>query len=360
MGDVVTVTRENGEVSYKARIRRRGEKPLTKTFRRKTDAAKWIQHSEAQLLSGKGLPRPKRHTVSDAIARYLIDVLPHKKASTQSVQRQMLSKLKSILGDYRFVEVDYDVLAQARGFLQTEEVRRIGVEEPQFRGPASVNRYFALLNHIYSVAIRDWSWADLNPVSKMRPLREPKGRERSLTDDELKTIMAGLARHDRADFRLIVKLALITGARRGNCETLEWQHVDLDARTVSFPDTKNNKPHVAPITEELCDELKEYRRATGVLTGPVFPSKPGSARPSVDVKQVWRRFAADVGLKDLRFHDLRHAVGSHLAKQNVSLHMIAKLLGHRSLESTKRYAHLGVQDVVPHVEELGARLRRVK
>jgi integrase len=65
-------------------------------------------------------------------------------------------------------------------------------------------------------------------------------------------------------------------------------------------------------------------------------------------------------LKGLRFHDLRHSVASVLAKQNVPLLTIGKVLGHRSLESTKRYAHLIIDDLVPHVEMLGARLKRVK
>jgi integrase len=360
MGDVLEVSRKSGEVSFKARVRRRGEPLLTKTFKRKSDALKWIGYVEAQLLEGKGLPRPKRHTVAEAIDRYIEEILPQKKASTQRVEKPRLLFWKDRLGTKRLAEVDRDALSDARKHLLDTQVWRKGATKGQSRGNATANRFFALLRHVYSVCVRDWEWSDDNQVSKIRALREPKGRNRTLSDDELKKILVALETHERKDFRLIVQIALVTGCRRGNAQSIHYEHVDFERPTVTFPDTKNNLPHVAPITRELADEIKAYVSLAKIEAGPLFPSKEGSRMPYVDVKQVWRTFASDNELEKLRFHDLRHAVGSYLAQQNVPLITIGKLLGHKSLESTKRYVHLGVEEMTQPVEQLGARLRRVK
>ncbi len=358
MGTISLVRRDSGELSYRARVGRRGVDVTTKTFKRKTDAQKWIWVVESDLLRGQGLPKPKRHTVAEAIDRYMKEIVPNKKRGTQAVLVPRLALWSSILGARRLAEVDLDALAKAREYLLTTPIERVGVVATKLRGPATINRYFAILRHVYSVAIREWGWADSNPVVKIRPFREPEGRERILSDADLRRIVDTLDSHPRQDFQLIVRIALVTGCRRGNVESIRWEHIDFNNRTVIFPDTKNNRPHVAPLPEDICARLSARRIEMAAFSGPVFPSREGSASPYVDVKQVWRRFVKALGMTDLRFHDLRHNVGSFLAKQNVSLFMIGKVLGHRSLESTKRYMHVGVADIVQHTERLQGRISK--
>jgi hypothetical protein len=69
MGDIIEIVRGSGKRSYKARVRRVGEKLLTKTFRLKTEATKWITLMESECVKGKALPRRNLHTVREAIER---------------------------------------------------------------------------------------------------------------------------------------------------------------------------------------------------------------------------------------------------------------------------------------------------
>jgi integrase len=360
VGDIIENKLSSGKISYRARVRRKGEAVITKSFRRKTDAQKWIGIVEADLLKGHGLPKTYRKTLKEAIEQYKIDVVPRKKASTQYVQKHMLEFWVSELGERRLDDINYDDLSKAQATLRATKVYRKGHKEPQSRGDASINRYFAVLRHVFSIALKKWKWTRTNPVLEMTPLYEGNGRTRILSNSELKTLLEKLESHPRKDFRLIVHITLITGCRRGNAQSIHWEHVDLFGKTILFPDTKNNTPHVVPITQDLCDDLIAYKKISEQERGPIFPSKPGSHSPYVDVKQIWRKFASVHKFDDLHFHDLRHSVASFLAKQNVSLFSIGRLLGHKSLESTKRYAHMGVADVAPYVEQLGARLKRVK
>lgn len=360
MGDIVLIPKLGGSVSYKARVRRKGEPLLTKTFKRKTDATKWISSVEARLLEGRGLPKVYRRTFAEAIDRYLEEVLPHKKPSTQSIQKQKLLYWRERLGHYRLSEVDTELLLSERRYLLETKVERKGHKQPSSRGAAAVNRYFALLRHLMNICVREWQWCETNSIARIRALRESKGRECILSDEEIQKILSGLEKHEREDFRLIVMITLITGCRRGNAQSIRWRDIDFEQRTLTFPDTKNNSPLTVPLTVELVELLTRRREFVKTVGDYVFPSAPGSICPYVDVKQQWRRFSKKLGFEDLHFHDLRHAVASFLAKSSVPLVAIGRMLGHKSLQSTKRYAHMAVNDIVPHTEMLGARLRRVK
>ena len=358
MGDILKVQCKDGSLSFKARIRRKGHSPIMQTFKRRTDAKNWIKQQESEILAGRQIGHRQRHKFSKVIARYLDEIMPDKKEGTKYVQIPMLHRLANYFKDTELHTIDYDSLIRARQYLQNEKVARKGQSTPVTRGNATINCYFALLRHVFSVAVRDWRWIDDNPVSRMRPLREGKGRVCSLTDEQMRTIVEALENHPREDFKLIVKIAMITGCRRGNAQTIQWHDIDFTNNTITFPDTKNNTPHIAPITPELAESLRAFQAKNRAFQGYAFPSADGSRIPFVDVKQTWRRFALSLGYEDLHFHDLRHAVASYLAKQNVSLLTIGKLLGHKSLESTKRYAHICVEDLQQHTKILGDRLNK--
>lgn len=135
-------------------------------------------------------------------------------------------------------------------------------------------------------------------------------------------------------------LALVTGCRRGNAQSLRWKDVDFESRALIFPDTKNGKPLTVPITEDLVLRLRNRKLRVGRVSEYAFPSSPGSKVPYVDVKQQWRKFSKQLGWQDLHFHDLRHAVASYLAKHSVPLLSIGRMLGHKSLESTTSVMHI--------------------
>ncbi|WP_188656297.1 site-specific integrase, partial [Roseibium aquae] len=78
----------------------------------------------------------------------------------------------------------------------------------------------------------------------------------------------------------------------------------------------------------------------------LFPRRDGMA--PIDIRTAWENARDAAGLVDFRFHDIRHSTASYLAMNGASLVEIAEVLGHRTLQMVRRYAHLSES----HVKEL--------
>jgi hypothetical protein len=88
MATIVRRIGKNGQTSYRAQVRRKGSPPLSATFTKLSDARKWEQVTEAAILEGRHFKtaEAKRHTLTDLIDRYLLDVMPHKRPRTSYTQ----------------------------------------------------------------------------------------------------------------------------------------------------------------------------------------------------------------------------------------------------------------------------------
>ncbi|MEO1985204.1 MAG: site-specific integrase [Martelella sp.] len=89
----------------------------------------------------------------------------------------------------------------------------------------------------------------------------------------------------------------------------------------------------------------------------VFPGKDGT-KPRADLKKPWAAVTRHAELNGLRIHDLRHSFASFAAASGVSLQAIGKLLGHKSIKSTERYAHLAEDPLRNAASEVGATIHR--
>jgi len=152
-----------------------------------------------------------------------------------------------------------------------------GKEKPRAISPATVNREFAFLKHVYNIAVRDGK-TESNPVSKLRMLRESSGRVRYLSDDEEQRLMKVLPTD--AD-RQRVTVLLHTGFRRVSSSGsghLEPPSTPLDATALVFPNTEANR---------------DLRWAKKIVPAALRAAK----------------------IDDFRFHDLRHTFASRLAME---------------------------------------------
>ena len=190
-----------------------------------------------------------------------------------------------------------------------------------------------------------------NPCRGIRRYRR-KGRERFLSDDEMRRLSAALSR--RAGARpaevAAVRLLLLTGCRNGEILTLRWS--DCREGHLFLRDGKTG-----PRTVWLS---RPARAVLGALdrTGPwVFPApRGGGPRSRSWLGRFWRRVRAEAGLGDVRLHDLRHTHASVALRQGVTVLAIGRLLGHANPGTTLKYTHAADATVMDAAEAVGLAL----
>jgi len=332
---------KKGEVRYLVQLRLKGCPPATATFSAKADARNWAQRTEVALRAARYGPAAavadQRHTLGEALERYVRDVKPHSK------RLPYLAWWSDQVGSHLLSNVSSTVIAQWRDHL----ARRGGPHGGTT--PATCNRYLAALSHVFTIAEKDWGWIDANPCRRVRRLTEPRGRVRFLSDAERERLL-GVCRQSR-DARLypLVVLAIATGARQAELIGLRWSDIDLQRRSAILHKTKNGERRSLPLTGLALELLRDLAAARPVGGDHVFP---GRRRKPAFPRRAWEVATAAAGLEDFRFHDLRHSCASYLAMSGASAPEIAAVLGHKTLAMVKRYAHLAE----PHTAGVVARM----
>ncbi|MBI5598824.1 MAG: site-specific integrase [Deltaproteobacteria bacterium] len=201
--------------------------------------------------------------------------------------------------------------------------------------PATANRHVACLKHMHTKAV-EWDLGGedvLKRVRRVKMLPEHNRRLRFLSREESAALVVACDPH----LRPIVVTALNTGMRKGEILSLEWgRHVDLRHGLILLDVTKNGERREVPINQTLREILSALVRRIG--SPYVFTD--GEGRRYRDVKRSFASACRRAGIKDFRFHDLRHTFASQLVMAGVDLTTVKELLGHKTLTMTLRYAHL--------------------
>jgi len=312
---------------YRVQVRVRG-RYQSATFPRLAQARRWGVRTEHALYEQHHFPAPApaRHTLRELLERYDREVLPGKRPHTQATQAQQLAWWQQQLGHLRLDQVTPERLAAAR-----ERLR-------QGRQPGTVNQYLATLSHALNTAVLEWGWLDSSPLRRVRRLREPRGRVRWLDEAERQRLLAAGAASSNRLLLPVVILALSTGARKQELLSLTWRDVDLRRERLLLHQTKTGERRSVPLTGRALAEMQALAKVRRIDTALVFPRRDG--RAPIDLRYAWQQALRQAGLADFRFHDLRHCCASYLAMNGASLVEIAEVLGHKTLQMVKRYAHL--------------------
>src|SRR5215831_984384 len=318
----------HGQNVYYVKVRRKGYPPQSATFHKLSDAKRWAQMTEGAIVDGRYFSPndAKRHTINDLLARYRQDVLPHKRSSTVYNQVYHLQWWEAQLGHYALSEITPALIVEYRDKLA------------RTRENSTVRRYLAVLSHAFTVAVQEWEWVNENPFHKVSKPKEPRGRVRFLSEDERQRLLDSCQVSRNSSLYTIVILALSTGARRGELLSLHWSDVDLKRGMLTFRKTKNGETRAVPLTGYALDVLAHHTKLCRLDTTLVFPERTGT-RP-MSIREAWKFTVQRAGITNFRFHDLRHSAASYLAMGGASLAEIAEVLGHKTLQMTKRYAHL--------------------
>ncbi len=346
------VSRDN-KVSYRVQVRVRGHESVGATFKRKTDAKDWASQTTAAIKEGRYFPHKEaeRHTVEEAIEKYLEEVMPNKKPSTQASQRLLLAWWEREIGRFRLSDVTAKLLTNKRRFLKSTPGR-----QGKPRSNAICNRYMSSFSHVFTVSKREWGWVQMNPFTDIKKLPEPRGRVRYLDRDERKRLLEACLDSGESALYGIVVLAISSGMRRGEVLGLEWRHVHFDTKQIVLFDTKNDEIRSVPMVG-LAHAILEKRSKIRRLDTPlVFPGKKQASGEvlRLEFRTAWGKVLQAAEIEDFRFHDLRHCCASYLAQQGCSPLQIAEVLGHKTLEMVKRYSHLSPVHTRGVVEQMNA------
>jgi len=334
------------QTSYRVMVRLKGHPPESATFSRKTDAAKWAQDTESAIREGRYFKtaEAKKHTLAQLIDRYQTEVLAEKPQEKRRDQQRHLKWWKEELGDYTLVDLTPAIIVERRGHLAKGTTIR-----KQRRSPGTVNRYLTSLGHVFSIAVKEWGWLETNPMRKVRKLKEPRGRVRILSDKERDSLLKACRNSEDRRLYPLVVLALSTGARRGELESLRWADVNLRNGSAVLHNTKNNERRSLPLAGHALEEMKQLGKIRRLDTDYVFANSEGRA---LFPRKAWERAVVEAKLKDFHFHDLRHTAASYLAMSGATLAEISEVLGHKTLAMVKRYSHLTEQ----HTSKVVARM----
>lgn len=202
------------------------------------------------------------------------------------------------------------------------------------------------------------SWAvgqeilESNPCVRVKKERA-RTRERFLSTREaaeLFKVMEQMEERGRLSpiFGDIIRLLLLTGARKTEIQELSWSEVDLDGGLIRLSRERSKTGEKVVVLGNLAVELLRRRRRKSAF---VFPSSLAPGRPTSGIQKAWERVRKEANLTDVRIHDLRHSFASFAAARGASLVVIGKALGHAQASSTHRYTHL-TSDPVRAVADL--------
>ncbi len=197
--------------------------------------------------------------------------------------------------------------------------------------PATVNRELSCIKHMFNKAVQ-WGYLTDNPIRNVTKFKEPPGRVRYLTDEEIERLLNCCSEHIRS----IVVTVLNTGMRKGEILNLKWSDVDMKNRIIIIRKTKNNETRIMPMNDTVCDVLDSI--GPGILDKQVFTDQYGR-----DFKSFKKGFCGALrraNIKDFRFHDLRHTFASRLAMAGTNMRTVQELLGHKDIRMAMRYSHL--------------------
>jgi integrase len=279
-------------------------------------ASTWRQakQKESELLNRFQSAQSGKVLIADAIQHWLKTEVVHQKArrSTEGnayalagwVRGRTLVEVVSVAEDYK------------------RENRSLVTN-------STINRRLSVLRRVANLAYKRWGWLSEPLGQKIELLPENAAREVFLTRSQLATLLRSI---DSRSIRRAVLVAAFTGLRRGELSRL--RPINVQGDLIHLKGTKNGTSRVVPVVHHIAFALRRlpFGVHADTLTHAVQRAIPG-----------------------VRFHDLRHTAASLLIQAGVDLYRVGAILGHSDIRTTRRYAHLAVDNLRAAVATLGKR-----
>lgn len=317
---------------WRAQVRLRGQQPISRSFDSKAEAEKWARHTESEMDRGMFFDRTEAEqtTLLEAFDRYESEVIAHKNYPGQELQR---------VRRWRMEPLSKRFLANLRGvdFAKYRDERlKMG------KSASTVRQELQVVSHLFETARKEWGMEGLmNPLKNIRKPSGSNERDRRLMPGEFEMIKVSLEGCANPYALPAFELAIETSLRQGMLFELRWDWLDLPARAIRIPISyrlKANKgvPVAVPLSTHAMHILSGMPHA---ISGKILDCTADS------VSTIWKRRMKELGIENLRWHDLRHEAASRMSEKGMHPLQIAACTGHRSLNMLRRYTHLKVEDL---------------
>jgi integrase len=293
-------------------------------------------------------------TFSQLVKEFTEHVEERWSSSTVLKDESRLHKLLAAFGNKKLEEITQQSIDQYMRKRKQDVVLRVkdGERHEQKIKASTVNRELTLLKLIFKQAI-SWKYLEVNPASEVKPFPTSYDYDdrRVLTEDELYRLFEACKKSDNPILYEIVKIAALTGMRKGELQNLTWDDVDFERNIIRVEQTKTRHTFYKPMTEELRKVLLSLRDKVP-HSHYVFSQPDGTA--CGDWRRSFKTACKKAGLKDVCFHTLRHTCFSYLGMKGYSALEIQAYSGHKSLSMVQRYTHIPPSHVRSLADAIGA------
>lgn len=308
-------------------------------------ARQWM----ARAAAGEDVSKEKQAsreagTVADLASRYLTDYAEvYKKARSVETDRSNIENhVLPLIGSIRVKDITRQDIDRMKLAIRDGKSARKLKAKPRGRrvikgGEGIANRVVALTSKMFACAV-EWGLRDDNPARGIRKFEERR-KDRFLDEQEIDRLLKVL---DAADASRTVPIAgttairvlLFTGMRYSEVMELKWGEVDASRQCFRLADSKTGA-RVIPYGQAVADALKALSRGTSQEY--VFPGS--KAEKPLALRRVWYRLRDEAKIDaSATLHTLRHTFASWSVMRGLSLHQVGAVLGHKSPQTTMRYA----------------------
>ena len=305
----------------------------------------------ADRISGKSLPNTERR---------ILEAKAQKQAEARMTINKMWTLYKDEHADPQRDISKYNCHLSARfGEMLPEDITTADIERMKnemFNGgsaPATIQRVIVILRAIINWGVLHGHCQAIDPSRlQFKAMKVDNIKTEVLTDEELNRFMKALDDEPDQNAAGLLRLALVTGIRKGSLLALQWDDCDFDREIITLRGeaAKKGKTDHIPMSSAAKTILQSIDRTNSQF---VFPGKDGNQRK--DFRRIARRVKERAELpKDFRpIHGLRHNFASRLASSGqVDMYTLQKLLTHESPLMTQRYAHLA-DEAMKRAAEIG-------
>lgn len=291
---------------------------------------------KTQIVEGKWfeIDEAKRHAFDDMMKRYLNQYSKiNKSKSTYSKDKGMLEKhLKPHFTGMSLQEIS-----------STEIINYKNSRLEKGAAQSSVRNELGILRNAFNIALREFGWKIENPFDRLQLKLKPGARNRWLTYEEEQRLLSKAEGKLYGNLKDIVILNLHTGLSQEEILKLQWTQIDFKRATLTTKRKKTERRDLPirtiPINKTALEVLRQRYKVRALGSFFVFFNTAGQQIDASKLKRAFKDTVKEAEIIDFTFHDLRHTFATRLVQKGVDLYKVSKLLGHKDIATTQRYAH---------------------